>query len=281
MALISPILGKCIFFNHLEYYSSRGERPVNHVIENNPLSRQGASTESMRRPDSERAIDTTLTRQVSISDAKDEEISTNIATNHIHRFTTTVKKCESNNHKYSNQQNMLKQNLSNQSVKCRLNLKCHTSKDLVSQFCHVGKKCTRSRHSLFYLDTYLEKQICLSRHRHRDREPSRISAKKLKRKLKLIKKNILLKNNKHNIQHNINSYTHNLKTSVPRSSQLRNIVRSCQNIHNISLTTVRCYPDVTCTMPILIKKSRFRTKLFFMIQALVVIFYMSTKILII
>ena len=227
------------------------------MIENNPLSRQGASTESIRRPDS--AIDTTLPRQVSVSDAKDEEISTNIATNHIHRFTTTVKKRESNNHKYSNQQNMLKQNLSNQSVKRCLNLKCHTSKDLASQLCHVGKNCTRSRHSLFHLDTYLEKQIFPSRHQHRDPGPAQISAKKLKQKLKLIKKKIFLKNNKHNIQHNINSYTHNLKTSVPRSSQLHNIVWSCQNIHNTSLTTLPCYPDVTCTMPIFIKKSRFRT----------------------
>ena len=67
----------------------------------------------------------------------------------------------------------------------------------------------------------------------------------------------MLKNNKHNIKHNINSHSRKLKGSVPRSSQLHNIVRNCQNIH-IRQMTLRCYPDVTCTLSMFIKN---RTKL--------------------
>ena len=174
MALIFPILVEHIPLNQFEeYYSSRDERPVDQQVEDNSFSRQGAFGRSKRRPGSDRAIDTTLTRQVSISDAKDEERSANIATNHIHRFTTMVQKCESNCQTNSNQQNV-KQNLPN------LNLKYHTSNST------VNKKSTRSRYSLFYLDTSSNKQACQFRHQHRDREPSRISVKTLRRKLKLI-----------------------------------------------------------------------------------------------
>ena len=185
MALISPILGEHIPVNSQEYYSSRGERPIYQRVEDNPSSRQAASDRSKRRPGSDRANDTTSTRQVSISDAKDEEISTNIATNHIHRFTTTVQKCESkllNCQTNSNQQNIVKKPLTNSAKSC-LNLKCHTSNRTVKQdLCYVGKKGTRSRHSLFYLDTFSDKQTYHFRHQHRDREPSRISVKKLRRK---------------------------------------------------------------------------------------------------
>jgi hypothetical protein len=205
MALISPTFSKRNPINR-EGFSSRRERLVGQGGEDNPSSRQGASGRSKRRPGSDCAIDTTLTRQVSISDAKDEEISTNIATNHIHRFTTTVQKCKSNYQTNSNQQNILKQNLSNKLTnmytnrqsnagKCCLNLKCHTSNSTVNQDrCHVRKKGTRSRHSLFYSDNKQALQTCCQfRHRrHRDREPSRISVKQLRRKLKLIKKSQLL-----------------------------------------------------------------------------------------
>ena len=65
-----------------------------------------------------------------------------------------------------------------------------------------------------------------------------------------------MRKNKHSIKHNINSRSRirSLKGSVPRSSELHNIV---QNIH-ISQMTLRCYPDVTCTMSMFFKN---RTKL--------------------
>ncbi|CAB4017807.1 Hypothetical predicted protein [Paramuricea clavata] len=138
MPLISPTFGKRNPLNR-EGYSSRSERPVDQRVEDNPSNRQGASGRSKRRPGSDCAIDTTLTHQVSISDAKDEEISTNIATNHIHRFTTTVQKCESNYQTNSNQQNILKQNLSNKLTNMYTNRQsiAGTSRDL--NFLHEYK----------------------------------------------------------------------------------------------------------------------------------------------
>ena len=203
MALIFPTLDERILLNCQEYSSSQGKRPVGQRLEDNPFSRQGAFGKSKRRLGSDRAIDTTLTRQVSISDAKDEEISTNIATNHIHRFTRTVQKCESNYQTNSNQQNTNQQNVPN-STKCSLNLQYLENNSIANQYLFkIGTKGRRSRHLLFYLDfSRSDKQTCQLRHQHRDREPSRISVTKLRRKLKLIKKNQLVHKNKHSIKHN-------------------------------------------------------------------------------
>ena len=78
-------------------------RGVGQRANDNPLTRQGASRRSERRLDSQRVIDKILTRQISISDAKDEEISTHIATDpNIRWSSTTVQNCEykSNSIKY-------------------------------------------------------------------------------------------------------------------------------------------------------------------------------------
>ena len=56
--------------------------------------REGVPLEIKRQDDDKPSIYTTFTRQVEISCLKDEEMSTNIATDQDHRSSTTVGNCD-------------------------------------------------------------------------------------------------------------------------------------------------------------------------------------------
>ena len=202
--------------------SSRSERRgVGQRANDNPLTRQGASRRSERRLDSQRVINKILTRQISISDAKDEEISTHIATDpNIRWSSTTVQNCEyksNTNQILSNTYQM--QNILNIYETNELDIKVKFIADVDPEIL-TTKEC-RSRY-----DKLIEVDVNKRHVGRRDREPSRIPAKKISRFLRKNKK----------IRKQVRKH---IKRNVPKSSRIHRLFS-----YGFSCKQVSYYPRV-------------------------------------
>ena len=169
------------------------------------MTRQGASRRSERRLDSQRVINKILTRQISISDAKDEEISTHIATDpNIHGSSTTVQNCEyksNTNQILSNTYQM--QNILNIYETNELDIKVEFIADVDPEIL-TTKEC-RSRYDKLIVVDVNKRHVG-----RRDREPSRIPAKKISRFLRKNKK----------IRKQVRKH---IKRNVPKSSRIHRL----------------------------------------------------------
>jgi hypothetical protein len=121
------------------------------------------------------SIDTTFTRQVDISYVKDEEMSTNIATDQDHRSSTTVRNCDLISRNLSScLSSFLSSSNDNLSSKTHYWPCSHVKNDTLSSkaiehFVQPNFSRSRSRNKIIGL-------IACST---RDREPSRIPRKKI------------------------------------------------------------------------------------------------------